>query len=169
MLWRPFGLGMRRYVEIFFRNHHCGGLISIFGGQIWAGTKTVTMRLTKKAGVNLSTLKGRRQWGPVVSPHFMFGPRLLHTSNIVFKKFRHSCGFWPPLLRNPGDVPATLPLHIYWVHQWPRVTWKMDSGVLFHTLYVTITNSQRQKKRMLIVIHFNPSRSFFYRDLLSAS
>jgi len=42
----------------------------------------------------------------------------------------------------------------------------MDSGVLFHTLYVTVTNSQPQNKRMLIVIHFNPSRSFFYRDLL---
>jgi len=38
----------------------------------------------------------------------------------------------------------------------------MDSGVLFHTLYLTITNSQRHKKRVLIVIHFNPSRSFFY-------
>jgi len=30
----------------------------------------------------------------------------------------------------------------------------MDSGVLFHTLYATITNSQRQKERMLIVVHF---------------
>ena len=29
---------------------------------------------------------------------------------------------------------TTLPLHIYWVPQWPPVTWKMDSGVLFHTL-----------------------------------
>jgi len=27
--------------------------------------------------------------------------------------------------------------------------------------YVTITNSQRKKKRMFIVIHFNPSRLFF--------
>jgi len=34
------------------------------------------------------------------------------------------------------------------------------------TLYVTITNSQRHRKRMLIVIIFDPSRSFFYRDLL---
>jgi len=38
----------------------------------------------------------------------------------------------------------------------------MDSGVLFHTLYVTITNFQHHEKRMLIVIHFNPSSSFFH-------
>jgi len=42
----------------------------------------------------------------------------------------------------------------------------MDSGILFHTLYVTIINSQPQNKRMLIVIHFTHSRSFFYGDLL---
>ena len=35
----------------------------------------------------------------------------------------------------------------------------MDSGLLFHTLYVTITNSLPHKKRMLIVNHFNLSRS----------
>jgi len=40
----------------------------------------------------------------------------------------------------------------------------MGSGVLFHALYVTITHSQRHKKRILIVIHFNPSRSFFSVD-----
>jgi len=45
----------------------------------------------------------------------------------------------------------------------------MDSGVLFHVLYVRTTNSQRYKKEMLIVINFNPSRSFFYRDLLLAT
>jgi len=45
----------------------------------------------------------------------------------------------------------------------------MDSGVLFHALYVTITNSQRRKKGVLIVINFNPLRSFFYRDLLLAA
>jgi len=39
---------------------------------------------------------------------------------------------------------------------------KIDSGVLFHTFYVKITNSQLHEKRMLIVIHFNPLRSFFY-------
>ena len=44
----------------------------------------------------------------------------------------------------------------------PRVIWKIDLGVLFHLLYLTITNSQRHKKRVLIVIHFNPSSSFFY-------
>jgi len=38
----------------------------------------------------------------------------------------------------------------------------MDSGILFHTLYVTITNSQRHKKIMVIVIYFNPSRTLFY-------
>jgi len=42
----------------------------------------------------------------------------------------------------------------------------MDSGVLFQRLYVTIATSQRHKKRMLIVIHFNLSRSFLYKDLL---
>jgi len=45
----------------------------------------------------------------------------------------------------------------------------MDLGHLFYTLYVTITNSQRHKKRMFIVIHFNLSRSLFYRDLLLAA
>ena len=39
---------------------------------------------------------------------------------------------------------------------------RMDSGVLFQTLNVTITNSQLHEKGMLIVIHFNPSRSFLY-------
>jgi len=43
----------------------------------------------------------------------------------------------------------------------------MDSGVLFHALKVTITNSQRHKKRTFIVINFDPSRSFFCRDLFS--
>jgi len=45
----------------------------------------------------------------------------------------------------------------------------MDSGLLFHALYITITNSQRHEKRMLIAIHFNSSRSFFYRDRLEAT
>jgi len=45
----------------------------------------------------------------------------------------------------------------------------MDSGVLLNKLYVTIANSQRHKKKMLIVIDFNLSRSFFYRDLLLAA
>ena len=57
---------------------------------------------------------------------------------------------------------TTLPLHIYWVPHWPRVIWKMDLGILFHTLYEAINNSQRNKNRTLIVIHFNTSRSFFY-------
>ena len=52
------------------------------------------------------------QWCPAphlksVPSHFMFGPRLLHTSNIVFLKCAAPCGFWPPLLGNPGDGPAT--------------------------------------------------------------
>jgi len=46
----------------------------------------------------------------------------------------------------------------------------MDSGILFCALYVTLTNSQRHEKRMLIVNHVsNPLRSFFYRDLLLAA
>jgi len=40
---------------------------------------------------------------------------------------------------------------------WPRVIWKMDSGVLFHEFYATITNSQPHKKRMLLDMHFNQS------------
>ena len=35
---------------------------------------------------------------------------------------------------------TTVPLHIYWVPHWPCVTWKMDSGVSFHTLYTQHTN-----------------------------
>jgi len=41
----------------------------------------------------------------------------------------------------------------------------MDSGVLVHILRAKITNSQRCKKRMLIVIHFNPSRLFLYIEI----
>jgi len=59
---------MCRYVEIFFRNHHWGQPVSIWGGQIWAatalsGTKTVTIKLSEKAAVNLTIFQGRRQWG----------------------------------------------------------------------------------------------------------
>jgi len=43
-----------------------------------------------------------------VPTHFMFGLRLLHTSNIVFKKCGPPCAFWTPLLRNPGDGPVAL-------------------------------------------------------------
>ena len=44
--------------NIFFRNHHWGAHVDILGGQSWAttalpGTKTVTMKLTKKAAVKL--------------------------------------------------------------------------------------------------------------------
>jgi len=42
------------------------------------------------------------------------------------------------LARRPLNTPL-LPLHIHWAPHWPRVIWKMDSGVLFHTLFVTIT------------------------------
>jgi len=41
----------------------------------------------------------------------------------------------------------------------------MDSGVLFHALCVAIANSQRHKKRILIVIHFSISHSFSYNRL----
>jgi len=36
----------------------------------------------------------------------MFGPRLLHTSNIVFKKCGTHLWVLVPRLRNPGDGPA---------------------------------------------------------------
>jgi len=73
--------------------------------------------------------------------------------------------------KSSGEViwPHSNCIFIEYLH-WPRVIRKMAPGHLFHTLYITITNSQHQKKRMLIVIHFNPSHSFFYyRDLLSAA
>jgi len=38
-----------------------------------------------------------------VPPHFMFEPRLLSASNIVFIKCGPTCGIWHPLLRNPSD------------------------------------------------------------------
>jgi len=41
----------------------------------------------------------------------------------------------------------------------------MDSGILLHTLYVTITNSQHHEKGMVIVIHFNHSSSFFQEGI----
>jgi len=82
-----------------------------------------------------------------VTPLVVFGP-------FAAKSWRRACH--TPITYLLSTSPA-------------RVIWKIDSGVLFHTLYVTITNSQRQKNRMLIVIHFNLSRSFFYRDLLFAA
>jgi len=36
----------------------------------------------------------------------MFGPRLLHTTNIVFKNVPPPLGAVGPLLRNPGEGPA---------------------------------------------------------------
>jgi len=42
----------------------------------------------------------------------------------------------------------------------------MDPGVLFDALYITITESQRHKKKILIFIHFDPSRSFFSIEIL---
>jgi len=45
--------------------------------------------------------------------------------------------------RKRWSYMATLPLHICWVPYWRGAMWKMNSGVLFHTLYVTIINSQR--------------------------
>jgi len=57
-------------------------------------------------------------------------------------------------------------LHIYGIPHWPYVICKMDSGVFSYKWYVTITNSQHHKKRMLIVIRFNASRYFFHRNLL---
>ena len=165
-MWRSFDLGMCRYVKIFLEIT-IGGPCKHFGGQIWAatallGAKTVTMKLTKKAAMNLTTLQGRRHWGASgVRPHFMFGPRLLHTSNIVFEKM------WPHLVVfGPSccEILAKGLPHSHYIfieYLTGLVQSENHSGVLFHTLYVTITDSQRQKKRMLIVIHLKASRSFF--------
>ena len=52
--------------------------------------------------------QGRRQRGAVVPgpPISRFTPRLLHTSNSVFKKCGPPFWFLAPLLLNPGDGPA---------------------------------------------------------------
>jgi len=44
-----------------------------------------------------------------------------------------------------------------------RIVWILKNGFrrLLPRIYVTIINSQRHKKRILIVIHFNLSRSLF--------
>jgi len=71
--------------------------------------------------------------------------------------------------KGSGEIISPHSHYIFIKHlNWPRVIWKMDSGVLCHIglLYVPTTNSQPQNKRMLIVIHFNPSRLFFCRDIL---
>jgi len=65
--------------------------------------------------------------------------------------------FLPPLLRNPGDKPTAITYLLS--TSLASCNLKKDSGVLFDTLCITITNSQLQKKRMLIVIHFNYPRS----------
>ena len=78
------------------------------------------MKLMKKAAVNVATLQaiasGAATGAPLhlksVSAHFMFGPRLLHTSNIISKKCA-PLWFLVPLLRNPGDGPATLSIKMY--------------------------------------------------------
>jgi len=70
----------------------------------------------------------------------------------VVPKHKHITLFWMPSISGTKTVTmmltkmqrwsylTTLTLHIYWVPHWPRV---INSGVLFHALYVTITNSQR--------------------------
>jgi len=70
---------------------------------------------------------------------------------------------WNQRKRQRWSYLTTATLHIYWVwvSHWPRVIWKMDSGVLFHT-YTQKYRFLRHKKRKLIVIHFHFSRSFFY-------
>jgi len=109
---------MCRYVEIFFRNYHWGP-VSILGRQIWAamalsGAKTVTMKLTKKAALNLTTLQGCRQWeaSGFRPPISCLAPVCCIHPILYLKNVAPPCGFWFPLLRNPGDGPATLPLHI---------------------------------------------------------
>ena len=54
--------------------------------------------------------------------------------------------------RSPPLNTPFLPLHIYWEPRWRRVIWKMDSGVLFHTLYVTITNLNAIKRSSFTLI-----------------
>jgi len=45
-------------------------------------------------------------------PFHVLAPRLLHTSNIIFKNVAPFC-FLAPLLRNPGDGPASSANNIF--------------------------------------------------------
>ena len=92
--------------------------ITLFWIPSISGTKTVTMKLTKKAAVKLSDYTSITY--------------LLSTSLA-------SCKLKNGFRRFVSHIIA----------------------------YVTITDFQRHEKRMLIVIHFNPSRSFFYSRVLS--
>ena len=150
-MWRPFGLGLCRYVEIFFINHHWGPLKAFWGADLDCyGT------VRNKKSHNETNEKGSGesdhtpgpsavgvQWCPppisCLTPGCCIHP-VLYLKNVA------PLWFLSPLLRNPGDGLATLPLHIYWVPHWPRVIWKMDSAVLFHTLYVTtpILNARKR-------------------------
>ena len=133
LLWRPVSFGMRGYIEIFFRNHHWGGAGLGCYGTI--RNKNSHNETNEKGSGESDDTPGSSpvgcQWCPppisCLAPGCCIHPILclkMWPTHVVFG----------PLLRNPGDGPVTLPLHIYWVPHRPRVIWKMDSGVLFHTL-----------------------------------
>jgi len=156
--------------KMFFRNHHWGAPLRILwkdlGSYCTVRNKNSHNEINDKGNgefdhtPGLSPLVG--QWlpppisclapGGCIHPrlHLKYVPSLVVFALLVVKSWRRACH---------------TTIAFYGVPHWPRVIWKKDSGVLFHTLYVTITNSQLQKKRMLSVIHFNPSRSSFYRDI----
>jgi len=100
------------------------------------------MELTKKVAVNLTTLQGSRQWGPVVSnPHIIFGPRLVHTSNIEFKNVLPSMWFLPPLLRHPGDKNTNIMLtEMLEIVLTPKILGPPKSGALGLTLFSLMIN-----------------------------
>ena len=147
-------------------------------------TKKRKKALVSEANVNFGALSyfklGELLEGlrPLMSYRWALRVLVTFTEQVVPIQ-KHNALFWIPSMS--GTKTATMkltkraavklsehthPLHIYWVPHWPCVIWKIDSGDFFHTLYVTITNYQRHKKRMLIVIHYNFSRSFLYRDFL---
>ena len=87
------------------------------------------------------------------------------TEQVVPPVLKHITLFWIPSIMNKNSHNENNEKgsgEVIWPHPMSLLStslaschaiWKMDSGVLFHTLYATITNFQRHKKRMLIAIH----------------
>ena len=106
---------MWRYVAIFFRNHHWGS-VSILGADLGCyGTvrsKNSHSETNQKGSgesdhtPGLSPVGG--SWCP--APHFMFGPVCCIHPILYLKIVAPPCGFWPPLLQNPGDGPVYTPI-----------------------------------------------------------
>jgi len=158
--------------KYFFRNHHWGVPVGISGGQSWAttalsGTKTVTLKLKKKAAVKLfdhtpiTYLLQARNQGGEIRPRKFFAP--------LEKCVRHCSKNLGPSQKTlrPSWCPKLVTGLIYWVPT-SLASCNLENGFRrFVPQIISNNNSaQPQKKRMLIVIHFIHLRSFFYRDLM---